>query len=882
MKKLLICLVFVSVAFAAGTAGMPFNPSQLPAPKAEPAPIPDDGSGVYRFSLENAFEPTSLTVLLEVRDGKAVKAAVLPLHLGLRGGWWSGSPEGLTIKDGRVTGTVSFECLPVLDVQKYDWHPRRLRVNEDYKPFEFKAYASGKVELDVSADGHAGDGSYVLHTPDDLGQLNPRHKHQTGKKVEGKVRMRRESAGKLSADYECELILNDVLKNAPFLDEKGLPLKQAADWTNATLRYAVRGGKVSEIALYVRGGGKLSKSYYPSPIAQHDLKVDDSGRLHGGIDTHIPGLPEETYRLDFEGVGRIGRRMWGTVTLTREDHRQTTPWTGVLQDLDKSSLNITMPGPVTWEAPLTLDADERLAARAAKESLKPVMPGQPGKAGFWTWRPLLTRGSRGKISCIHPPSFDLKEVENAAKYRFAITGSKLKETFEADQPWATLAPVWGKLPTGEYRLKVTPLNAEGKAIEAAMRMGVIDRKTGKPGTVEIKQIGIAKRPSFAGPYREVDRSFEQAALQLARIHRNDLSKPSIRGAMLPGTHHWMKSNGDHGFASPWAAATWTTLAYRSLTSESAERAWGEDMVQFQLDEMIAHLAGKPKVPYDYQHQTPLAHWALEALCDAYLQTGEDRFRDQAILVARGLRDHQHPDGSFVTDWGKRSKKPEDWYGSIKKLEYYPTFATAELLYALGRVRRDCKTDEFVEVERKAYEWAMENQVAGRFWPVHVCHSASQGYPVKMHSVSAWYFCRYLLEVAPKDRRDVKLAEQLARWGEDYRVEWHRRAAGPGERIYPRIDKMDRYNNSSIATSMVAAIVFEELARATGDELWRAKSRALARAAVMGIHPDGHVAEYHMVTSKDLRATEEGHWTFHYGWTAQLMREYAQLRSGKGK
>jgi len=149
--------------------------------------------------------------------------------------------------------------------------------------------------------------------------------------------------------------------------------------------------------------------------------------------------------------------------------------------------------------------------------------------------------------------------------------------------------------------------------------------------------------------------------------------------------------------------------------------------------------------------------------------------------------------------------------------------------------------------------------------------------VKMHSVSAWYFCRYLLEVAPADRRDVKLAEQLARWGEDFRVDWHRRAAGPGERVYPRVDKIDRYNNCSIATSMVGAIVFEQLARATGDKLWRAKGQALAHAALQGIHPEGHVAEYHMVTQKALRESGgEGHWTFHYGWTAQLMREYAQF------
>ena len=106
------------------------------------------------------------------------------------------------------------------------------------------------------------------------------------------------------------------------------------------------------------------------------------------------------------------------------------------------------------------------------------------------------------------------------------------------------------------------------------------------------------------------------------------------------------------------------------------------------------------------------------------------------------------------------------------------FGAAELLYLLGRIRRNLKTDAFVEAETKAYDWVMKHGVRERFWPINVCHSMSGGYPIWQHSVTALYFSRYLLECAPPDRRDLKLAEEVARWAEDTGIDWNRAAEGP--------------------------------------------------------------------------------------------------------
>jgi hypothetical protein len=667
-----------------------------------------------------------------------------------------------------------------------------------------------------------------------------------------------------------------VLANAGITHTNGRPLTPPDEFW---LRVDVQGGKLNAAVLYGRTEVNHIK---PLAMVRHSLTVQD-GRVDGALEVAWPGLENQPVTLKIQSLNRMGRRLFGRVTCIRGDHRETTPWVGLVQALRDTSLFVKTPGDFCWQWNRGLKPDEAMTAQAATEARRPVMPGEPGKTGFWTWRPIVAHGG-GVVSCIYPPSFGLQEVEGAARYRFTVTqqkGSPFHIDFDQDQPWHSLAPVWDQIPPHDkfYEVAVTALDADGTPIDAPIRLDIID-KEGQPAAVNMaeRRIVIHKRPSFTGPVATTERSWTEAALLLGRIRRGILSKPEGRGtAMARSIGAWNRNGSDHGFATSWAASTWQCLAYRALTSDPAERQWAEEMLHFNLSDAAAHLDGKPKVPYDYQHQTPLAHWAMEALCDAYLQTGDDRFKQQALLAGRGVVALQCPDGSFASNLGVQAGPPEKWYGSIKKLKHYPTFATAELLYALGRLRRDLRTDEFAAAETKAYEWAMEHQVKARFWPLHVCHSHSQYYPNTVHCTTAFLFCRYLLECAPKDRRDLKLAEDVARWGEDYGVDWHR-AGEPPEMIYPRIDPGDRYNNGALVNNLLAAIVFEELAQATGEKLWSAKGESLATAAVQGISRDGTVASWSLLARNETFENPKiPHNSFCWGWAAQLLREYAALR-----
>jgi hypothetical protein len=70
------------------------------------------------------------------------------------------------------------------------------------------------------------------------------------------------------------------------------------------------------------------------------------------------------------------------------------------------------------------------------------------------------------------------------------------------------------------------------------------------------------------------------------------------------------------------------------------------------------------------------------------------------------------------------------------------------------------------------------RAGGRGVAVETGSAAGISWPHIQHSVSALYIGRYLLGCAPPEQRDVELAEELARWAEDYRVDWTRAADGP--------------------------------------------------------------------------------------------------------
>ena len=98
-----------------------------------------------------------------------------------------------------------------------------------------------------------------------------------------------------------------------------------------------------------------------------------------------------------------------------------------------------------------------LNERARRHAAEPVRAGLPGRVPFWNVK------SR---AFIHPPAFDFKPVRGATAYRFSVTEKETGKvrTFVADRPWAPLTPVWDDIPPCYVHVRVEGVDASGKAL----------------------------------------------------------------------------------------------------------------------------------------------------------------------------------------------------------------------------------------------------------------------------------------------------------------------------------------------------------------------------------------------------------------------------------
>jgi hypothetical protein len=809
---------------------------------------------------------------IEARPGQALKGMALSVH-GRETAWPIGATK-LALKEGRFSGEVKVSVIPRPSM--HNERVQRKNAIVDYKPDPVN---DATFTLDVRVNGRVGTGTYqAAWSTRNLIDANRVPKS-------GTVSVLRHALVVVPERYEIDCEMSTALAELNM---------QPGVW----IRAAMKGDGLTDLRVYAKPEG--SSPGQPLTVTEPRMNFRN-GELNGGIKASLPFGNKAAFELSFRGTC-VGRNIHGEVKLMQGGKTiATTPWLGFVRDgAYRTPLDYPYEG---WTWQYDLPPDETLVAKAKEEAGIPVLPGEPGKAAFWTWRRIASRvGSKSDITIasIHPPSFDIEEAKGATSYRYQVVGGRdpvigIKADFTSDVPWRAIAPVWKDLPFGVYGLKVIPLKVDGSELPGSMRLRVQEKTKyfGKPvdftkpipkpawETREMDTIWFTKRRSYSGPYFKPRWGFNQTALDIARWQCEPVGKLQNRGQTSLA---WYVGGAEGSFAWDSAVYLWATLATRGLSNDPVEREQAESMLPFLATEMELHQRISP-VFWAYKGMTPLSRWAGEAALDAWVQTGDTRWREIVLRYARALVKIQNEDGSFQSWYKGKLATPvvNHWP------EGHPAFIPSELLYCLGRIRRDLGTDEFLAAEKKALGYMRNVAVPERNFPCYVHHSHSVGYPVWQHPISALTFTRYLLELAPKEDRDVKLAEEVARWAEDYGVLWDRAPDGPQTgQVRPGIPSGDRFNGSPIAGNVLAAIAFELLSRETGNGLWHAKAEALAAAVSQGQDPVTHYpgpeldtgkkdyGYYHasMGESKNLYMGYVGSW----GLSVQLLREYAALRA----
>ena len=849
MQKILSLVLLASLFAGRLIAGEIANPSRLPPPLAPLPKMPADGSGIYRLSLDRALGVAPLVLLLDVRHGKVTRGVGLALHNASVYGPVDASK--LTYQDNRITDSVKVEWIPLYGHKKQ---------GQDAIAYQLKPAVTATFTLDAKCEGANGAGVYSAEW-DGKAMPLPYPASQGSK---GTLSIHRDPARPLPARFECDMYLYAAL---------GDLLPDPTVWLRLSMQDESAAAAVGWVSPKQSSAAKLA--FRETKVTLRD------GKLQGRLTATIPGRESEPFTLDIDGEA-INRQLFGTVTLQHGDKKTTTQWVGLIHDARDWRLPLELPSG-EWNGTDDTKEDPTLVAAAREEALRPVLAGEPGKAGFWTWRSLAKNQA---ASVIHPPSFDLEEVPGADRYRFTVSSKTAKVEFTADKPWRSLTPIWKELPPGNFVLTVQALDAQGKVLPAPMRHRILDKDKAQPIFEETKGIAFVKRPSFSGPYASSPKNEANVALGAARWYLEMIGSSRTRGLVpLSG----FNTGGEGGFAWEAAANLWSTLAIRALTTDPAERLLAETHLHFLAEEyeIQQRSVNPPGVFFAYRGYTPLSHWSAEAVIDAYLQTGDPRWKEIAMRYAEGLVSLQRKTGGFNASGSYPPTGPAGFFARWQAGN--DEFGASELLYVLGRIRRDLKTDAFIEAERKAYGWMKDRAVRDRYFPIYVHHSGTQGYPVGQHAMSALYFSRYLLECAPPDLRDVKLAEEIARWAEDHDLNWQRASSdAKGTAIMPRVTVRDRFNNEPVALNLLAAIVFQELAQETGSKLWAAKGEALAVAVSKAQDPKTGFVTVGLQSKVAEPVERQFHDALHpassfcRGWAPQLMREYAALRTKEVK
>ncbi len=628
--------------------------------------------------------------------------------------------------------------------------------------------------------------------------------------------------------YQGALLLRCTIRNGVASDWICLQAPERYLHDKADLFWKVEGAQVTF------ADGKLTGSL--------NLAGTDDQALRELATTHpkyaaLPGKPLPV-TITAQVIGSI---LSGTATIAH-----TTPTTSaVLGSVRSAPFALHADRALrTWK--LGAEPDPALVQAAQAEALKPIRPGEPGQHEFWSdparwggfdileidgqkvakwdrnsvsieeaWAKTKAFNRKaGWLACIAPPTFNIPDVPGAVRYRFTLG----KESCELPHPWSAPVELWQRTGPGDQNLVIQGLDAAGAAV-------------GQPATVR-----VARRPSFQGPYHgRLPRSYRDAALLSARWLRDHPVNTQAR--INTGFGACWYPNGDDQLWYTTYAGLYAGLVLAELSPDADERAAGLDLAVTIADTWLRFFANN-YLPDTYKGWT-FDQWVYGcAWLDLHRLTGDPRYQEAVLVQARRITAHQLASGGFgeigPDGAGGASVDPKTGVPFIHSL-HAPSMQQwdpSSILYLLGRIRKDLKTDEFRPAEAKTWQWLQKNSIARFDWRRQGPNESSHHkIPWPVMADCALHCYEYLALDLPGAPSEPALMEDLLRWIEDQEVDW-RRQEHPSI-VSPRMTKLDLSRDVQPRFALACA----RQAQRTGSALWRAKAEALAGTVVIAQCPN---------------------------------------------
>ncbi len=468
-----------------------------------------------------------------------------------------------------------------------------------------------------------------------------------------------------------------------------------------------------------------------------------------------------------------------------------------------------------------------LTEMVTRDLREPVRPGGVNGQAFW---------NMNAMSFMYPPSFDFPKVEGAERYRFRAIGSdgKMREFF-AEEPTATLAPIWEALPTGRTELWMEATFWKTRCLKRFYRAF------------------WKNAPYRPGTYPAASRSYAEA-VRLGYEYL--MSRPHILNFVATGKpdHAYLHNC----YPSKMHAATIEAMV-RCAKAHPEIRDRALKLATTAADYLISvsQPAGAPLACFpptyegegrsgarSFRGQVMLIYPAVVG--KAYLAladcTQDARYLDAARGIAETYLRLQGEDGSWFLKMWEKDGKPV----GHNRLHPCDVIDFMDAMFAAtGDVRcRDCADRAFGYFEKGPLaDWDWE----GQFEDIYPN-------PFKYVNMTKHPSCAVAIRICrrwPNDAKRIAQARELLRYAEDQFVYWEQPFSG--ERIgllshgrwaewmvAPAV--VEQYHYRMPVDSSAARLIQTYLAlyEVTGNPLDLAKARTLGDAIVRVQHADGRI------------------------------------------
>ena len=483
--------------------------------------------------------------------------------------------------------------------------------------------------------------------------------------------------------------------------------------------------------------------------------------------------------------------------------------------MSNSSPALTLPAPdvaTSWIPVPDLPPVEELQRAAAADALMPIAPGGNG-APFWN-----TYAQR----FLSVPSFDFAELPGAVSYRFTVTGAdEEKREFSASTPSAPLTAVWNELPVGFTKVEVAGIAADGAVC-------------GMSGERRFYRAAM-----FRGGYsRPVDEYRQSARRAMEFLFRQPHCRNWLRtGRPDPDYElYCYPSKIISGVVAGMLLYARLEPAQNATALEIARRAADYlidccEPAGAPLEFMPPTYAGTARTAGEYAGEIMMIYPAESALVwlDLYDATGERRYFDAALRVARSYLKLQLPSGS--------------WYLKIRAATGEPVAPNQcvpmPMIVLLERLTTQYGVAGFRTGSEKALAYLEQTAVRNFNWEGQF-EDIAPAQPYRNNTKHnacdyALYLLRHLPATALPHGRDAALetARILLRYAEDQFVVWERPMPCEPWRtdqwITPCVLEQYAYPVPIDASAAKLIMTFQAMFEATGNMLDLAKACELANA-----------------------------------------------------